>query len=146
MSIGGSLLRAVGYLAADGDEYGYEEDDSGPWHETDSPRETSARESGRLSLVPQPRSRIHLVEPHGFDDAKGIATRFRDGEAEIVDLRGCEPQLRIRLVDFCSGLVYALDGSLQIIDDGILMLSPSHITVSGAAPGRSHAGGFFNQR
>ena len=45
--------------------------------------------------------------------AQTIADRLRAGAPVLIDFRGCDPRLAGRLMDFSSGLVYALEGTLQ---------------------------------
>ena len=51
-----------------------------------------------------------------------------------------------RLIDFVSGLTYALDGSLRFVASSTLLLAPGSAEVSGEAAGGGGAGGFYNQR
>ena len=98
-----------------------------------------------LALVRPQRLEFGLVAPQSFAEAQQIADRFRHDTPVIVDLQGCEAALAKRLVDFCSGLTYALDGSLQIIDRGILVLAPRTVELSGEATVGLRAKGFYNQ-
>jgi cell division inhibitor SepF len=98
-----------------------------------------------LALVRPQRIEFGLVAPRTFEGAQQIADRFRADAPVIVDLQGCEAELAKRLVDFCSGLTYALEGSLQIVDDTLLMLAPNHVELSGEATVGLRERGFFNQ-
>ena len=59
-----------------------------------------------------------MVEPTDFGDAKEIGDRFKAGQPVIVTLQGRPDDLRRRLVDFCSGVVYVLDGSMKQVTRG----------------------------
>ena len=69
------------------------------------------------------------IEVRGFDDAKRIADLLRERVPVIVNLRGTEMNLVRRLVDFSSGLVYALDGSIRKVSEGVLLVSPPRVKI-----------------
>ena len=104
-----------------------------------------ARRSRRLDLVRTPDVRVQFVTPHEFDDAQTIADRVREDKLVLVDLRECSPSLAARLTDFCSGLAYAVDGGLQLVADGVLLLTPGHVSVSGDDEASVREPGFFNR-
>ena len=57
--------------------------------------------------------RVHLVIPKSFNDAQDVADKFKDQIPVIINLQGSETDLSKRLIDFASGLTYALDGGMQ---------------------------------
>ncbi len=59
--------------------------------------------------------RVHVIAPRSFNDAQGIADRFKNAVPVILNLQAAEPDLARRLIDFGSGLTYALDGGMQRI-------------------------------
>ena len=69
------------------------------------------------------------IEVNGFDEAKKIADLMRERIPVIVNLRNTEPALVRRLVDFSSGLVYALDGSIRKVSEGVLLVSPPRVKI-----------------
>jgi cell division inhibitor SepF len=103
------------------------------------------RDPRPLALVRPPRIEFSLVTPHDFDDAQQIADRLRAGTPVIVDLQSCGPELAKRLTDFCSGLTYALDGSLEYLGEKVALLSPQNVDLSSEAPGALHERRFLNQ-
>ena len=89
--------------------------------------------------------RVHLVHPKSFNDAQQIADRFKDTVPVILNLQGVEADLAKRLIDFASGLTYALDGGMQRIADKVFMLTPRNVEISAAEKARLVEKGFFNQ-
>jgi cell division inhibitor SepF len=98
-----------------------------------------------LSLVTRPRLSFELVRPDSFDAAQTIADRLRSGTPVLVDLHGVDRALAGRLTDFCSGLVYAVEGSLQHVGRNALLLAPEHMDVSGDAASVVREPGFHNR-
>jgi cell division inhibitor SepF len=90
--------------------------------------------------------RVHLVLPRSFNDAQQIADRFKEGVPVILNLQGSDQELAKRLIDFASGLTYALDGGMQRVADKVFLLTPRNVEVSAEERARMlERGGFFNQ-
>jgi cell division inhibitor SepF len=88
---------------------------------------------------------VHLVIPKSFNDAQQIADKFKDQIPVILNLQGIESDLSKRLIDFASGLTYALDGGMQRIADKVFLLTPRNVEVSAEERARLIEKGFFNQ-
>src|SRR5437879_13446088 len=89
--------------------------------------------------------RVHLVIPKSFNDAQQIADKFKDSIPVILNLQASETDLSKRLIDFASGLTYALDGGMQRMADKVFMLTPRNVEISAEERARLIAKGFFNQ-
>ena len=89
--------------------------------------------------------RVHLVHPKSFNDAQQVADRFKDSVPVILNLQGVDTDLSKRLIDFASGLTYALDGGMQRIADKVFMLTPRNVEISAEERARLIEKGFFNQ-
>ena len=89
--------------------------------------------------------RVHLVLPRSFNDAQQIADKFKDGIPVILNLQGADQELSKRLIDFTSGLSYALDGGMQRVADKVFLLTPRNVEVSAEERARMLERGFFNQ-
>jgi cell division inhibitor SepF len=89
--------------------------------------------------------RVHLVIPKSFNDAQQVADRFKDAIPVILNLQGSDADLSKRLIDFASGLTYALDGGMQRIADKVFLLTPRNVEVSAEERARLIEKGFFNQ-
>ena len=88
---------------------------------------------------------VHLVIPKSFNDAQQIADQFKDAIPVILNLQGSDTDLSKRLIDFASGLTYALDGGMQRIADKVFLLTPRNVEVSAEERARLIEKGFFNQ-
>jgi cell division inhibitor SepF len=85
------------------------------------------------------RRHICIVDPTSFDEsARVVADRFKHRQAVILNLQRADEDLSKRLVDFCAGLAYALDGLLHPIVDCLFLLTPYEVEVSDKeSPGES---------
>jgi cell division inhibitor SepF len=88
---------------------------------------------------------VHLVVPKSFNDAQQIADKFKGTVPVILNLQSAETDLAKRLIDFSSGLTYALDGGMQRVADKVFMLTPRNVEVSAEERARLLEKGFFNQ-
>jgi cell division inhibitor SepF len=88
---------------------------------------------------------VHLVVPKSFNDAQQIADKFKDSIPVILNLQSSDTDLSKRLIDFASGLTYALDGGMQRIADKVFMLTPRNVEISAEERARLIEKGFFNQ-
>jgi cell division inhibitor SepF len=133
--------------AAEANEWSAEEE-AAPARSRRSRRESQATAPPpRLrSVDPGAPAKVHLVVPRSFNDAQQIADRFKAQMPVIVNLQGADTDLSKRLIDFASGLTYALDGSMQRIADKVFLLTPRNVELSAEERARAlERGGFYNQ-
>jgi len=88
---------------------------------------------------------VHLVIPRNFNDAQQVADQFKRTVPVILNLQTADHELSKRMIDFCSGLTYALDGGMQRIADKMFLLTPRNVEVSAEEKARLIDKGFFNQ-
>lgn len=89
----------------------------------------------------EPQSQI--IVARNFSDAQTLADALRQGRSVVLDLRNTEPEMVRRIVDFASGLTYALDGKMSKTAQGVILVSPSGVTLGVAEEERLAALGLF---
>lgn len=89
--------------------------------------------------------KVHLVIPRNFNDAQQVADQFKRSVPVILNLQTTDHELSKRMIDFSSGLTYALDGGMQRIAEKIFLLTPRNVEVSAEEKARLLDKGFFNQ-
>src|SRR5579864_5622386 len=90
--------------------------------------------------------RLHTVTPKNFNDAQDVADKFKDSIPVIINLQGADMDLSKRLIDFASGLTYALDGGMQKVADKVYLVTPRNVEVSAEQRAQLlERGGFYNQ-
>jgi cell division inhibitor SepF len=89
--------------------------------------------------------RVHFVAPKSFNDVQDVADKFKDAIPVILNLQSTDTDLSKRLIDFSSGLTYALDGGMQRVADKVFLLTPRNVEVSAEERARLVEKGFFNQ-
>ena len=71
----------------------------------------------------------HIITARTYADAQLLADHIRAGSPVVLDLRKVEPAMVRRLVDFASGLTYALGGSMRKIGQGVILVTPANVNV-----------------
>lgn len=79
-----------------------------------------------------------------FSDAQRLADGLGSGRAIVLDLRNTEPEMVRRLVDFTSGLTYALNGTMAKTAQGVILVSPAGVTVGVDELDRLAAAGLYS--
>jgi cell division inhibitor SepF len=126
-------------------------EDFDDWSEpgASTPSRTKATEKRQakapLESVPASSQRVHLVMPRSFNDAQPVADKFKDSVPVILNLQNTDAELAKRLIDFSSGLTYALNGGMQRVADKVFLLTPRNVEVSAEERARMLDRGFFNQ-
>jgi cell division inhibitor SepF len=112
-------------------------------------REVPADTEGIVRTIPATRTAtataIHKAEPKRFNEAREVADRFKEGTAVIMNLQSTDDAIARRLVDFASGLVYGLDGKIEMVANRVYLLTPANVEVSAEERERIAGGGFYNQ-
>jgi cell division inhibitor SepF len=89
--------------------------------------------------------RVHLVIPKSFNDAQQVADKFKQSIPVVLNLQATDTELSKRLIDFASGLTYALDGGMQRIASKVFLLTPRNVQFSAEERAELIEKGFFNQ-
>ena len=118
-----------------------------PTHRVPAARSSRVREMRpQIEAVPTSSVKVHLVLPRSFNDAQQIADKFKQGIPVILNLQSADTELSKRLIDFASGLTYALNGGMQRVADKVFLLTPRNVEVSAEQRAALlERGGFFNQ-
>jgi cell division inhibitor SepF len=107
--------------------------------------QATAAPAGRPKVVPLPPSesaRPYVVAPVRFSDAKEIGDHMRQSNPVIVNLQQADRDLQRRMIDFCSGIAYALSCDMERVADQVFLLTPSNVTVSAEERARLESRGF----
>ena len=109
--------------------------------EDDAP--APATRSSAVKAIPMPTTRVHVMDPRGFNDAQEVGDRLKNGQPVILNLQGVDRDLQRRLIDFSSGLAYALSGTMSKAADQVFLLTPSNVEVSDEEKERLQARGLY---
>ena len=71
-----------------------------------------------------------VIAPKSFNHAQEVADRFKASQPVILNLQSTDKELSRRLLDFCSGICYALGGNMEKVGTRVYLLTPSNVEVS----------------
>lgn len=74
---------------------------------------------------------ICLFEPRNFDEAENIGTHIKSKKACCVNLRRIPSDYKQRIIDFLSGVVFGVDGSINKVDENTILCAPRNLPVGG---------------
>ena len=69
------------------------------------------------------------LKPTSFGHCKEIGERFKSGQPVIMNMIATDPEEGRRIIDFASGLTFALNGSLERISRGVFRLTPNGVRI-----------------
>ena len=76
-------------------------------------------------------TKMVLFEPRSFDEAEEIARHLKSRRAAVVNLHKLQRDYAQRTIDFLTGVVVALDGSIQKIGHNVILCTPKNVGVDG---------------
>ena len=95
-------------------------------------------------MSPGDAAKVQVVAPTRFGDAKDIADCLKGNRPVIVNLQVADRDLQRRMIDFCSGVTYALSGEMEKVADQVFLLAPTNVKVSEEERQRLQERGFGN--
>lgn len=75
-------------------------------------------------------ARVVLVEPIRFEESQGIADNLLDRKAVVINIESCDTDIAAKIIDFVGGVVYAVDGTIQKVSQGIILAAPQNIDIA----------------
>lgn len=122
------------FFDEDGDEVEEYED-----VEIDTEPKTSLFEQAKFSktsdaikaLNANKDSQLILFEPRAFAETQDIANHLKQKKAAVVNLHRLQKEQSKRVIDFLSGVIFAIEGDIQQIGPKIFLCTPKNIGVSG---------------
>lgn len=111
----------------------------------EEPPPAAPRPSVVRTIGPTTAARVHVLEPSGFGDAPEVGDRLKASQPVILNLQGLPKELQRRLIDFSSGLAYALGARMERVpvSDPVFLLTPTDVEVSQEEKERLQARGLY---
>lgn len=97
-----------------------------------SPYETSSRRSDKVvNINTTTQLQVVLVKPEKFENASDIADHLRERRTVVLNLESTQKEIARRLVDFLSGVAYALEGKIKKISAATYIITPFNVDIIG---------------
>lgn len=103
--------------------------------ELEEPYFQSRQKKGKIvNIHTASNIKVVVYQPLTYEDTQTIIDNLRSRKPVIINLDALDIELAQRVLDFISGAVYALDGSIQKVAKGIFVVAPSNVDISGNIP------------
>ncbi len=105
-----------------------EEDDNGVGSEDEF---YNMSETEAIKEANKTGNKMILLEPRAFSEAQQIADHLKNRNSVVVNLKRVTSDQAKRIIDFLSGCIYSIGGSMQKIGVGIYICAPKNVSVQG---------------
>ena len=94
-------------------------------------REEPLRSPTAISVSGTQRKReIVVFQPGTFNEAQQVAEHIKARKVVVINMKRADKDLAKRIIDFLSGINYAVDGHVQKVADNIFLFAPVHVQVT----------------
>lgn len=80
--------------------------------------------------VQDANARVVLVEPVRFEESQSIADNLLSHKAVVINIESCDSDIAAKIIDFVGGVIYAIDGTIQKVSQGIILAAPQNIDIA----------------
>lgn len=102
-----------------------------PFSDYESRPAAPAKRDKVVNLSPSTQVQVVLVKPERFETAAEIADHLRDRRPVLMNLEQTQKDTARRLIDFLSGVAYALDGKIRKVAANTYIITPYNVDVMG---------------
>lgn len=143
------INKMMGFLGLE-DDFEDEEFDEMDNNNESLSRETEQKTNGFrkktnvVSIHTTISAKVKIVKPSDYEDAADICDDVKNRIIVVVNTTSLEPKIAQRLLDFLGGSSYALGGTLEEIDRGVYLISPSNVEVNSDLKSELSTKGLFS--
>lgn len=124
------MLNIVGFGGEEYEEDFYEEDTTLDYEPSVFDRLNERRNNKVVKIHnSSAQMRVVVIQPESFEEARDITNHLKSRKPIIVNLESVEKQVARRIIDFLSGAVFALDGDIQKVSNGIFVIAPNNVDI-----------------
>ena len=114
-----------------GGEDGIEDDVPVMPAEREDAKLSTSKKNKVVNIHTTTQLKVVIIQPTSYADSQEIADHLKSKKPVVVNLEKLDKEVAIKIVNFLSGAVYALDGSMQKVSNGILLLAPYNVGIMG---------------
>ena len=115
-------------LAADDDDFGF---GLAPASKPAAPAASAGFKGQVVSMATGAKQEVVLFRPTNFNETSKAADDLRNRKAVLLNLENVDKAMSRRVVDFLSGCVYAVDGSVKKVAQAAYIFCPHNMDVVG---------------
>lgn len=91
----------------------------------------SKKSTGRVvNIHATTQLEVAVLQPQNYEDAREIADRLKSKKAVVINLEELSKEDAVKVLDFVSGVVYALEGDIQKVSSGIFLIAPINVSIA----------------
>ncbi len=102
-----------------------------------------ARKGKIVDIHATTQFQVVVMHAQKFDDVIDIADHLKSKKPVVVNMERTDPEMIRRMIDFISGVVYAIDGGIQKISKVILLVTPYNVEITGDLQDELRSKGLF---
>lgn len=91
----------------------------------------SVSEEDAVKEADKTGNKMILLEPRAYSESQAIADHLKSRNSVVVNLKRVTSDQAKRIIDFLSGCIYAIGGTMQKIGVGIYLCTPKNVNVQG---------------
>ena len=125
-----------------------------PFAKQAAPQQPDGSLFGNLGKPKQPKregrvnfggreAQVILFSPRTFDEAGDIVNHIRQNRSVVMTLEGLPSDTARRLLDFISGIAYALGGKITPVSAKTYFVTPQNVDILGAQPDQPESDGQY---
>ncbi len=116
-----------------------------PAEDTGSEIASEMRRNKVVNIHATTQLQVVLVKPDRFDQdqAAEVADNLRDKRTVVLNLESASKEISRRILDFVSGVAYALDGKIQKIASSTYIVTPFNVEIRGDLIGELENNGLY---
>jgi cell division inhibitor SepF len=141
------LLNIIGLESTTVEDEDQEEEDYYEEEEVElfqESRKSRGKKAGLVDIRNIPSyGKVVVYQPVSYDDTQNIVDNLKERKPVIINLETLDIELAQRVLDFISGAVYALGGTIQKVARGIFVIAPRNIDIAGNIPEESKGKNFY---
>ena len=108
------------------------------------PAPAAKKSSGRVvNIHATTQLEVAVLQPQSYEDAREIADRLKSKKAVVINLEELSKEDAIKVLDFVSGVVYALEGDIQKVSSGIFLIAPYNVSIANDIKAELKSTGIF---
>ncbi len=89
------------------------------------------------------KASIHVIEPRVFTEAEQIADYLLNNDSVLLNFKRMEKDQASKVIDFIAGAVYAVNGDIQQVGEGIFLCTPANFEIANREVGESQTEYYF---
>jgi cell division inhibitor SepF len=90
----------------------------------------SVREGGAAAAMANTMMKVVVINPKSIDDCQQIANCLKEKRPVVINLENVEEPTAVRIIDFVSGTIYAIDGAVNKISRNVWLFAPKNVNIA----------------